>query len=415
VVVVQGGQTLDDVVLYLGNEGGVVSGVVMDAEGNPMAEVGIMLIKTKVLRAMDTKPESAPAQGKTDEQGLFRFASVPFDNYTLWFVRGGRTKASVMGASEPFDLTPEAPTHEVEFRVSQGSLAGQVIDAQGASLSGMYVMATLEGGSEGPLAPFGGAMTDGEGRYRIEDLAVGRYGLTALRPGGASDLAPASVRGIDVVAGQTLEGVDLTLGPGRKLRGCLVGLNDAKLGLWRVCAVEASGLTLPPMMIQGIITGSTRPDGAFEIDGLAPGSYRLQFEPTSDKTLTAQFQSARFDLTDEERIFVAQIGGTLRARLLTPAATSPSDAPTTAFNGKVRVSITAAPSALPPEGSLSVLKRYEMKDAFIEVKDGALEIPMLPVGRLDVTLQPERLDKKQLPGLAMPPSRTLNLGDLVWE
>jgi protocatechuate 3,4-dioxygenase beta subunit len=214
-----------------------------------------------------------------------------------------------------------------------GFVRGRVVDAAGQPIEGALVDAnridaTTAAAERDPSVadlapnprlsrPIGErrAITDADGRFRIERLPIaaggdglGRpssavYDVRAMRPGGSSALSPRVA-----VFGE----VSLTIGEGRTLRGVAVLASGAPLRRFRLqLSAEGNG-TLRDVEIDSGGGAGDAGDGAFAIDALHPGTYALE--------LIAPEGGARAKVTVGEndatvRLVVEPLGA-LRGRLI---------------------------------------------------------------------------------------------------
>ncbi len=159
-----------------------------------------------------------------------------------------------------------------------GSLAGQILDADGAALAG----AELELQFNGPGATTYAAQSGDEGRFRFERLSPGRYTLhiqrngyltqtyqdpetaeTDIRVGPAGDSPKINVRMVRqaIISGQVLDA------DGQPVPGALVSALQ-----WKDAPDGTRTLTPKARDI------STGTDGQFSIGGMAAGNYYLLAE-----------------------------------------------------------------------------------------------------------------------------------------
>lgn len=110
------------------------------------------------------------ARGTTDDYGVARLEGLPAGALSIVVTKPGFAPGRVDGVAP---ATDESPTSVDVVLEDGGTIAGNVIDARGASQPGLLVLAT---GSEGAR---GESVTGPDGRYRIEHLAPGRYAVTA--------------------------------------------------------------------------------------------------------------------------------------------------------------------------------------------------------------------------------------------
>lgn len=105
------------------------------------------------------------------------------------------------------------------------------------------------------------AVTDSQGRFRIEALGSGKYRFTARHP----DLAKASARDVEVAEDKPTENVQIQLDAGGGVEGTVTGYGMRPL---------ADALVVAFSLNAGSFKSSTTDrNGFYRIDGLAPGQY----------------------------------------------------------------------------------------------------------------------------------------------
>lgn len=153
-----------------------------------------------------------------------------------------------------------------------GAIAGLLLDADGAPLVGHLAVASRIDGLYPPVAFPAGV----DGRYVIDGLPAGAWRVSTREDAG-SELVDQAFDGaldtsvateVDVVGGETLDGVDLTLARGGRITGVVSG-GGAPLAGVTVAAIDDAGRSLQ------LAYAGTDADGRYVIDGLAEGSYRL--------------------------------------------------------------------------------------------------------------------------------------------
>ena len=182
---------------------------------------------------------------------------------------------TVLAAAGAPLLTPEAA------RAQTGAITGTVTNGADVSapapLSGATVELTADHGSRV-------ATTDADGHYEFHALQAGRHVVTYRFEGLAGE-----TRAIDLGAGSR-QRIDVCMAP-RDLRGAALAVDAAIVGVirdHRTCAqlagvtVEAHGAGGP-----GGRGHSTRTsgDGAYALDGLAPGEYTVTFSLEEYQTI----------------------------------------------------------------------------------------------------------------------------------
>lgn len=211
-------------------------------------------------------------------QGRFELSGIPPGRVTVRVRADGLQE----GGPREVEVASGARSEELEFVLKDGCVArGMVVDAaSGAPVPEALVSAHTRSGkrSVGPfrigLDPqdfdFLGLMTlrnrrtsltDSQGRFEIDGLTPGRYRFTARHP----DLAKASARDVEVVAGTPTEGIVIQLSGGGSIAGKVTGAGDRPLPDALVLAFSLSAGALK--------STSTRRDGTYRIDGLTPGQY----------------------------------------------------------------------------------------------------------------------------------------------
>ncbi len=180
----------------------------------------------------------------------------------------------------------------------QAIITGKVLDADGDPVSGGMVQVLAPTWMRGKLRynPRGGGQVNDLGEYRVANLSPGKYYLFAqvfnnnIPDGsvvtGKPDVRPvrtyypssipfSGASPVEVTAGQDAAGIDIRLQSVQTyhVRGHVSGLpsNDS--------SHERTTLSLAPrddeMVVFGGGQSSLRPDGSFDLAGVAPGAYYL--------------------------------------------------------------------------------------------------------------------------------------------
>lgn len=172
-------------------------------------------------------------------------------------------------------LSAQVPTIE-SLRIGTASISGRVVEAQsGEPLGNVRV---------GLTAPkiLGGlfATTDASGIYNFANLAEHDYSVHVFDPlylrncYGATDAAQMLCGTVTVVRDQQRTGVDFRLTLGAVIRGRVVDREGRAVGGANVLASPA-----PSMTSRALGSGAqTKPDGSFEILGLASGDTVLSLD-----------------------------------------------------------------------------------------------------------------------------------------
>ncbi len=276
---------------------GVVTGIVKDPSGEPIAGVKIRV------RAGATEGgrmgrmrrgarrfllNGANPADLTDKDGSFRLEGVGTD--TMWVVYG-ESSEYVSGESKPFKIAA-GETKELELvMLPGGSLRGTVVDENGRRMPGARVQVgrlpdELLGkrrlnGWEARMA-LGGEVytTDEEGRFFAPNLKPGRQLVRAAKDGYISHFK----RNVVIEAGQNVENYDVGLTKGEVIEGIVRGADGKPLRRVTVSVTtdpnpggddedeaegEASDEVEPTMFAR------TDDEGRFKIEDVKPGIYNV--------------------------------------------------------------------------------------------------------------------------------------------
>lgn len=254
----------------------------VDREGKPLRgiEVGPSLIQ---------KPgHENPLNGmrdafrRTDANGIATIDWLPIRQEGRLAIASRAPK----GYYPPDHATPvdtDRPVDEVLLTfLPLERLSGRVTTHDGRPAAGATVRA--QGQGSGPNSYRGETRTDADGRFRFMAYSEQAYILTASK----DNLAAPYRSGVVLRAGKPVEGVDLVLGPGTRLKGRVtVGKEHKPVAQVNVAAVIDKG-SIPPELkragdrIYHAMTTwmwcQTDAEGRYEFL-LGPGEYRVQGPP----------------------------------------------------------------------------------------------------------------------------------------
>jgi hypothetical protein len=261
--------------------GGTVTGTITDAQGDPVAGIGVVLDGT----ALSAESDAAGHYAITNaEPGSYSVRVEPStDSGYLPQSYGGVPTSGLTGLPPP----PPAPrtlnyapvvvvagatTGSIDVQlVSAGAITGTVTDDQGRPLAGVQV----DVAPPGIEIVRGGWMvitTDAAGAYRIDQLVPGTWHVLFSAPGYARQDygAPGGVGApIDVAAGQTVTGIDVRM----PLAGSISGIVTDVQGTPMNAFIWAYGL-------DGTVAGMSASNASgFTLENLAPGLYHVLFNP----------------------------------------------------------------------------------------------------------------------------------------
>lgn len=227
----------------------------------------------------------------TDAGGDYVIRGLPSGSYKLQFFSDGAgnwvgewyDNQSTESAAQSVTVTaPNAVTGKNAELASGATISGTVTaeDAP-AGLSGVEVYAestTTDVSSRG--------FTDGDGEYSVEGLPAGSYVVSFQPPyldhhyGEYYDDVQNydQAQPVAVAALATVSGIDASLGLGATLSGTVTGGYPAG---------PAEGVQVSMTELGGystVASASTDADGAYEVVGIPPGQYTLQFTPPFEAT-----------------------------------------------------------------------------------------------------------------------------------
>jgi hypothetical protein len=259
-----------------------VEGIVRDSNG-PVQGVNVLVLESSGQTA---------ASATTDSEGTYVIEGLQAGTYTIEF-----EAEETEDISEYYDDVVNAPeAQQVTLAATQTFVASATL-ARGATISG--TISASSGGLEGVLVDvfsesgeFVASTASGEaGAYTITGLTPGKYKLK-LEPqegnyvsqyySGKNTLEAATL--ITVSAGET-KTANAKLSAGGSIEGTVSAASGgARLENVRVLASDSDGA-----LAASTTTGE---DGTYTLNGLAAGSYTVQFEPQDDPYLSQYYQNA---------------------------------------------------------------------------------------------------------------------------
>ncbi|HLY16966.1 MAG TPA: carboxypeptidase-like regulatory domain-containing protein [Bryobacteraceae bacterium] len=290
---------------------GSIGGVVTDgARHAPLKKVLVTVIR----------PGANTLTAVTDAGGRFVFHDLAPGDYWLNASKPGYDPPQAMPsprANAPIQLKEDEQKRNVEISlVPGGTIAGKVVNQEGAAVRGCNVTAVPAGFEKtrrGPLAGAGGTATNDTGDYRISNLAPGNYyvfahcqtelpAAHALLPRGdprtphetylpqfyGGGLDPAAGK-LSLPAGANLDSVDFQVvrAPAFTLRGSVAGGDQEVLAAGVNIMLLPANRLLRNLMSFGAATDAQ--NHTFEIPAVVPGSYVLfAFAIQNGRQLTAQ-------------------------------------------------------------------------------------------------------------------------------
>lgn len=272
--------------------GGVISGTVLDEDGEPLSNVQVQTLVTQYTRGQSRLMPRGMAS--TDDRGQFRIFNLPPGRYYVQaiFRSFGDQPASFAPIFFPNALSlkdaqrievprgGEVPRVDFHMRqVPTFSVSGKVIDLETGEpvkegAINVTPMDAITGGFGYSIGGVGYGQLRPDGTFRVRGLLPGRHRLLVMRPersgSGTYTSSRAVVKTIELGAAD-LENVVVTVGPGVTVRGRIVADGGT---------ISPEGLRVnlaPKTDVPSFGGGSTiaKNDLTFEIPNVQPGEYTV--------------------------------------------------------------------------------------------------------------------------------------------
>jgi protocatechuate 3,4-dioxygenase beta subunit len=233
------------------DRGLVIGGHVRSRSGAPIADASVnAYLLTDALVAPD------PAEPvRTEADGSFVIGGLEAGRFSLQAQAPGHASARTVA---------EAGAEDVRIELAPGgSITGRVVDAEGRTIEAFRVSAErLERDRQGSGGNRFKDVAAADGAFALEDLAEGTYAVRASAP----EMAPGTVSGVRVTAGQPSEAGLIRLARGGIVRGLVVDTSGAGVAGATVTALPGGRMSWMDR-VEGASDGS----GAFELLGVRAG------------------------------------------------------------------------------------------------------------------------------------------------
>jgi hypothetical protein len=233
-----------------------------------------------------------PPAGTTGEDGQFRFDAVAPGTYRLQVSRPGLAPVLNPFEQPAIVVTAGQTTRAADVPLQKGgAITGRVVDARGEPVPEMLVRLEPTTRSTPPLVSQPGRTND-IGEFRVAGVAPGSYYLVAAPQPSMpfASVPPTSPRGfiptfypaaleqsaaqpIDLSAGQTMSGLELTMQTGRLFRVSGIVVDEAGTP---VADANVTAMRQPGSASVGpAAMARTGANGSFLLAGIQAGTYRL--------------------------------------------------------------------------------------------------------------------------------------------
>jgi protocatechuate 3,4-dioxygenase beta subunit len=313
---VAAGETIRDVNFAMVH-GGVITGRITDADGQPLVEETVSV--TAVEPDVDyLRPNFNGVQ--TDDRGVYRAFGLRRGKYK---VSVGESGAILPGYTRPvfkqtfypsvtdpekatiLEVTESSEIKDINIVTSAPGpifkITGRIIDGEtGKPLPNVMLgVHQIEGNSSAGSS--GGIRSNGDGEFKVENAAPGKYMLIAMAMGGDWRADPLSVDVVD----KDLTGVEIKTKRAASLAGVVVleSSDDKVVAKFKDLFIFASNTTSSGQYDMATYPVQISPDGSFKIVGLAAGNIRIHVR---ERTL---FQFNPLEIISVEQNGVPQPGG----------------------------------------------------------------------------------------------------------
>lgn len=265
-----------------------LAGVVVDDAGEPVTEFEVRAAR----EGYSSRSGAGDGLRKsiTTEDGRFSVAGLSAGTWTVSIRASGYTSPEDQTRTVTVPQAGPEPRFILERR---GSVRGIVVGPGGAPIAGATVARTQNrGGFGGGWGRRQEGVTSGDdGSFELEDLRPGAQSFEAS----SDDWAKSEPVSVEVIAGETAEGLVLELRRGGTISGIV---RDAEGNPWsgrRVTYAQGGG---PMAMFGGSDTATTDASGSFTFERVPPGNWTVNASP-GEREMFKTFEGAR----DESAFF----------------------------------------------------------------------------------------------------------------
>jgi protocatechuate 3,4-dioxygenase beta subunit len=289
------GQKLKDIDFRM-TLNGVISGKVVDEDGEPLARVQIMLMRPTYSHGRKTLGNGVNAS--SDDRGEYRAWGLAPGRYYVCAVRAGNPMQDMevikdnpqegyapvffpnsltSAQSSPVEVTAGGEVSGIDFRLSPthtARVSGKIVNPPGGN-SFVVAFVSLVSREDGIGWNAGKhSVADEKGVFVFRNVTPGSYTLMAQSVAPAKpDAEPQVAQAAIEVGDSNVEGVQLTLGAAPEISGVVTAGKGADLKN-RTLILVLSPEDTSPMMRHPY--GQVQDDGTFKLKLEAPGRYHLE-------------------------------------------------------------------------------------------------------------------------------------------
>ena len=293
------GQKLTDVVFRM-TPHGVISGKVVDEDGDPLAGAGIMVMRYGYQNGKKTL--SSEANTSSDDRGEFRAYGIAPGKYFVCvsYDRSGAMQQMEIRKDGPqngyiptffpnvsssaqaslVEVTAGNEASGIDFRltpVHTARVTGKITNP-GPGLRAVASVSLMPRDSGVAWAFMKHVISDDKGNFQFRNVAPGSYTLTAqsrMNAGSESQIAETAI----VVGESNVDGIQLTFGATPDISGSIAvekGLDLKNRGMSVVLSPEDA------VVVMSVRPGQVGDDGAFKLKSVTPDRYSVNVFPMPD-------------------------------------------------------------------------------------------------------------------------------------
>jgi hypothetical protein len=268
----------------------------------------------------------------TDDDGRYEFKEVKAGRYTINATKGSYISLSYgqtrpLEAGTPLEIKDGQTVERVDFSLPRGAvITGRIFDEFGEPLSDVMVAPMRYQFVQGKRTLVGAgrqSTTDDNGEFRLFGITPGQYYLQAtwrsnmgFGPGAGGENQPAYAPMFFPGVLEAAEAQRFTIGVSQQLSDLVMALKPTKAVRISGTVLTSDGRPATGMLnvVRVVGMGFTsnmgamiKPDGSFQLNGVAPGEYQLRTFPNGpsgpdSETAMVKITVAGDDITDVQLV-----------------------------------------------------------------------------------------------------------------